>query len=131
MSCWPDSDAVFRSPSLSIWRHLDTLSIRRFIGFVGNHPYDGQPNAGYWFVRRGRDCVPESSQVDGSKPGVTCPKGTPRSAAADFIRHWWDQDYATVNWGHMEEQATLRRLLGYEVWGAREETHRTANGTTS
>lgn len=95
-----DSDAEFRSVDLSVWMHLNHLSIRRIIGFLGNAPYDAEPNAGYWFVKRGREVA---------EPQL----GKRRSTGADFIRAWWDQDWLTMAWEAMEEQGTLRRMTGY------------------
>lgn len=72
---------------------------------LGNAPYDYQPNSGYWFVKRGREVADTV-------------RGLPRSTGADFLLHWWNQDWADVGWGNMEEQATLRRMLGWDIWGA-------------
>ncbi|WVF71477.1 hypothetical protein IAT40_006283 [Kwoniella sp. CBS 6097] len=100
-----DSDAVFRSPNISVHQHLDQLSYQRPFGVLTNRPWDTGPCSGYWFMIRGRE-------HDDPKAGKR------RGAVEDFILEWWNDDWndAGFIW---YDQATLRRVIGGDFRGGK------------
>lgn len=99
-----DSDVVFKSPNTSVHRYLDHLSVASPLGLIANHPYDHEPCVGMLFFYRGRD------QPDAKT-------GAKQDAAVSFLNEWWNEDWGDVHYGHMEEQATLRHMTGYGIYG--------------
>lgn len=43
--------------------------------------------------------------------------GARQDAAVTFLNEWWNEDWGDVHYGHMEEQATLRHMTGYGIYG--------------
>jgi hypothetical protein len=89
---------MFRSPNISVHRHLDQLTPERPFGVLSNKPYDAGPKSGYWFMRR---------DVDEIKAGSL--------SVEDYLLDWWNEDCHDTNvWYY--EQGTLRKLIG-GPWG--------------
>ncbi len=89
-----DSDAIFKSRKNNVQRHLDLLSRRSPIGFVGNQPYDKEPCTGYFFMSRGS---PVTSL--GNDTGF------------EFLEDWWNADWASTGWHYAYEQSTLQKIV--------------------
>ena len=102
-----DSDAIFRSPNISLFRHIDQLSIQRPFGVLLNHPWDTAPCSGYWFMARGRESEDPHH-------------GQKRKAVEDFIAGWWNEEWIE-NDGVWYDQMTLRRFINGDFRGGSRE----------
>jgi len=85
---------LFRSPNISVHRHLDLLTPEKYFGILSNKPYDAGPNTGYWFIRR------DLKEIRAGSPSVE-----------DYLVDWWNEDCSDTNINYFE-QGTFRKLMG-------------------